>query len=377
MPLGDGDQAVCPYCKAEVPLPEAHRALRDADRADHAARDQAAALAARIGRPPWLLLRVLAWNGFLVLALLFAPFVIVGLLVAALDVMAALERGLHMALSEVLGPGRTWALIGAIDALLVGAYLVLGAYGRRSATSRRALQALLAAGPPERPGGPASCRECGAPLTVSKDALAARCGYCHADNLVAVDAAWLRGAKVDRRAVKRTIHEALSDESRERYRLRRSIIKRGAALLVGFALLFGWGLLSPSGWARAVAAQPRRLASYDLPPSHVIVAGAPAAPLRVDGECTGEGCVTILEVALRYRERLIVERTDEGEPATLFVRGVQPGSPSRDRVDLAKRLLEAGTPFELAVPHSGFFSVWLVASHRTAVTIRAAIAPPS
>jgi hypothetical protein len=108
----------------------------------------------------------------------------------------------------------------------------------------------------------------------------------------------------------------------------------------------------------------------------VVDDGAPAAPVPIDGECTAAGCVTLLEVALRHRELLTIERVSEGDPVTLFVRGTAIGRKGRDRIDLAKRLLDPGQPFTFAAPHSGFFTVWLVASRRSQVTVRASIASP-
>lgn len=58
VPLCEGLATTCPHCKAVVELPEAHRALREADAARAAADTELAALFARLSRPPGRFVRV-------------------------------------------------------------------------------------------------------------------------------------------------------------------------------------------------------------------------------------------------------------------------------------------------------------------------------
>src|SRR5207253_1658793 len=71
----------------------------------------------------------------------------------------------------------------------------VGASGRRRLVERGKLQAELAAKPPSRPGGPARCRRCDAPLDVKPGDLGVRCFYCRTDNLVAMPADWIARMK--------------------------------------------------------------------------------------------------------------------------------------------------------------------------------------
>jgi DNA-directed RNA polymerase subunit RPC12/RpoP len=119
--------------------------------------------------------------------------------------------------------------------------VVLGAFGLRRATDVSKLQAALAAKPPAREGGASCCRECGAPLTIPKNALGVRCVYCKTDNLVAlskVDVARARGATKE---VAREAKDALSDHRGETRKLRIRLAVRLAVI----AVLASWILSSP------------------------------------------------------------------------------------------------------------------------------------
>jgi LSD1 subclass zinc finger protein len=86
-------------------------------------------------------------------------------------------------------------LLGGFLFLCVVRPVLLVANARRVARVRQMLQAALAARPPERPGGPATCRSCGAPLDVPEGALGVRCVYCREHNLVAIPESWIARAR--------------------------------------------------------------------------------------------------------------------------------------------------------------------------------------
>lgn len=97
--------------------------------------------------------------------------------------------------------GKQASLSGAAFSLAPLALFALSAViGQRWVSKRyAALRVACAALPPPAPGQPAGCHVCGAPL-VSGASAVARCGFCHADNVVAPDAlaaaAASRGASV-------------------------------------------------------------------------------------------------------------------------------------------------------------------------------------
>jgi LSD1 subclass zinc finger protein len=293
--------------------------------------------------------------------LLLLPFVFAALVWIAQWVTAGVERLQEVALDEVLGPARMWTFIGDVITLVLGGALVGGAYGRRRALGRGALQRLFAARPPTRDGGPASCRECGAPLAVAAGALGVRCAYCRADNLVAVDSAWLRGLAVDRKVVARRLHDAASAERGDQYRLRRSLGRRALVAAVAFAALFGWGLAWPGAWRAQVTAPPRTLTSSEQPPRIVLPLDGGARPLPLTNHCEAEGCGTALYVALRRGERLTLQHAGaSADPLTVIIDGASIGHRFSTRVEVAKRALWRGQSIDFVAPHSGFFTVWLM-----------------
>jgi uncharacterized Zn finger protein (UPF0148 family) len=58
-----------------------------------------------------------------------------------------------------------------------------------------ALQGALVAGEPAHPGGPSTCRSCGAPLSVKPGKLCVPCYYCSTQNLVSLESSWVKQVK--------------------------------------------------------------------------------------------------------------------------------------------------------------------------------------
>jgi LSD1 subclass zinc finger protein len=360
--LGDGDAAICHYCQTSVPLPEPLRKLRDAERDDQEARAAAARLFQSLGKPPNILLRMLGWPGLPWLALLLLAFTMVLILRIDMAILLAVERNFHVVLDDVLGAGRMRALVAGVALAIVGAWAVAAVYGRRRALGRERLRGQMAAAPPERPGGPATCRECHAPLTIPAGALGVRCSYCRADNLVAVDERWIGKARGDRRGVERSMHEAARVEKGERQlwarRLRNRVVVFGG---IG-AILGVLALRSPSPWKAALNVSPRQLAPVAGTSSPPPAVDGSDSPVAVDSNCSADGCADIFQLALRRGETLTLERRDDGGPITLFIRGSQPGDPSNRVVDLQKQQLSREQRASFTAPHSGWFFVWLVSS---------------
>jgi LSD1 subclass zinc finger protein len=252
VPLGDGDSVTCPFCNAQVTLPEAHRALRDAERKDAAARTKAAELFKRYGKRPSLPLRIAAVVFHPIFLILDGFFLL--LLVSMLGVLSVIDllsplfhANLHDTIPD--GPQGFGMFFIAAGSVLGG--MALGIYGRRRIQSLKSLQATLAARPPTRAGESALCRECGAPLHVAGGAEGVRCAYCHADNLVDVPADWIGGIKADRARVGRAIEEAHAWLDAERRRIRTSMIQQlliANAVLVGFVVLIIVNAKPNPGW---------------------------------------------------------------------------------------------------------------------------------
>ena len=249
VPLGEADEVVCPSCGGRQPLTEAYRQFRDARRlssTDAAALD---ALGAEISRPnpAWkraavilgytvggLTLLVLAVgalvgliSGFVAAAKAEAGDTISGIIIvictAAVGLISvpfvgetlvvAWQRGdfdLGYALATGLSPQYDIDLqVGATLYLLSIVPIALALRTQIGLKAVDDLRRKLAAVPAPK-GGALGCRSCGAPLDVTAGALAARCVYCQADNLVTVSAQVAAGAEAATRDVHDGLREALA-----------------------------------------------------------------------------------------------------------------------------------------------------------------------
>jgi cobalamin synthase len=240
--LGDADDATCGACGTKTPIPADHRALRDAARWDAQARRDAEATLRTLDRPPGPLLRALAYVSrvpfFVVFLVLGVP-----LFLATFGVAWKLAARIADAMGWATGDAMSSALLVGVMSLLfylmaiVPTFLLV--YGGRRVTAHSLLVAALAARPPARPGGPASCRACGGPLTVEPDAVVVRCVYCRAENAVHVPAAHLKAARGTAAKIESTIAAAAEQDVRERRDNRRQLRRRLWRVTWKAALFFG------------------------------------------------------------------------------------------------------------------------------------------
>lgn len=249
--LGDGDAAVCRQCGARTPIPGEHRALRDAASFDAATRRTAEAALHRLDRPPGPGLRALAviaripfWVIFLVFGapLFFVTLPSAFLLAHSIATAAGWPSG------DDLSSALLVAVMGAQFYLLavVPAFLLI--YGGRRVTARARLVAALAAKPPATPGGPASCRSCGAPLERTADEHVARCLYCRAENALIAPEAHLKAARGVVARIAATVAEAVAQDAAERQATRQRLGDRlfsvtwKTAVAVGLWTYAQWGI---------------------------------------------------------------------------------------------------------------------------------------
>jgi DNA-directed RNA polymerase subunit RPC12/RpoP len=239
VPLGQADDARCVHCGREVPLPETYRELRRLQREDEASRQRAQALFSTLDSPPWLFTRVLA-------AVFDQPMIVFwiffGVPVGLASVLGGLAIGERCRLSEAASTGASFVILFAFAFVPRS----IGIYANRRAGGRRLLLAGLAAQPPRLPGGPARCRECGAPLDVTPGALVARCVYCGADSAVRVRTPFVARARRAVRVAAHTIDEAAALDRRERAATRRTLANELRRYLLTTAV-FG-GLFATFMW---------------------------------------------------------------------------------------------------------------------------------
>lgn len=275
--LGQEDETRCTHCGATRSVPQDYRRLRDAGALARGDRDALDELYARMTRPPgplasaWMAAgswaTVLAALGTLVLTVLLVVAVLVidawkgsgaipGAVVAAVvevvvAVPASFEWLLHTVcgnsfdVADALGP-YTGAALGTLVYVLVGVPGSVGWFFEESTEGVAALRREMAATPPPaQPGGPATCRECGAALDVPAGALGSRCLYCRTDNLIFIAAAAVAGAMKSSQTLHRQVSEAVAEHERYRIALRSQLPGRLAVWLFVIPLAAGLGLLAP------------------------------------------------------------------------------------------------------------------------------------
>jgi hypothetical protein len=282
-----------------------------------------------------LLLRFFGWYYRWAL-LVFAPFIILGLvIVAEILVERAIAGHYHIELETIATATRDWYEM-PLPMIAVFGGVIAGVYGRRKAIDRTRLQAALAAKHPPHPGGPSACRRCGGPLTVEGEALGVRCVYCGADNLVALPPAWVDHIKGHAAQIGAEITHANAEFVAQQKKLRRSILWRvtpvvlflGIMLVVAIASggekerldkdLPSWSVLAKNprglGLRDEVVEHGRRVPRTGVKP----IAFDHGCPVQLDASsevCAGDNCAYYLYAALRH-----------GEAATLTLTGAPAGS---------------------------------------------------
>jgi len=273
VPLGEGATTRCPYCAAEAPIPPAYLKMRDEDRAQIAARAEAAALIAELAAPLPAPIRAFALvgkiAGYVALGIFVLAFVlgfflamsegggggvltlIFAVFVALLSVPIAWEWALH-ALADTLHVDVVDRMSGFGAHLLLGVFvvvfflvpLVLGYYARSIIAARSRLQRMFRSKPPARPGGPATCRHCDAPLDVATGALGARCLYCGTDNLVSLSPDVVKAAVVASTKSYSAIGEALGEQATARFYLKARLKALAVLAVLVAPLVAGLGLVT-------------------------------------------------------------------------------------------------------------------------------------
>lgn len=352
VPLGNGDEVQCPYCRAPVAVPPEYQALRAADRERAGDETSIAELYARIGEPPGLLLRLwgsaiggaviviakivvgFLWIWVMLLGLVFRLFseiddarILLAVLLLPFGVLFAivwaLAKALHLLapplgvdLVDVGSLAGTFLGIGAAIYVVCVIPLALYRYGEAFARVRQRLQSCLAARPPRAAGGPAVCRQCGAALTVAPGALGARCVYCQSDNLVALPPRWVTRVK-DK--TKTFHHQVASAEAEERASRKLASAKARAIVLwsvavpvvtagLGYAMGRFHLVENHSGWQAAVAMD-RELLPHAC---------------TVFEDCAGDR-PDAWDVAVRRGESLLLEYRGHGAPEGVSLRGMDRG----------------------------------------------------
>ena len=242
VPIGDGNTTKCPFCGGEVAVPAEYITLRDADEHQRKARAEAVELLGQLAQPMplpvrafWIVGKVATYATIGVAIYGFVVGLIIGfdsppphgtldfilaLLLALIAVpmtwewlLHALASTLHVDLLDKLTGFGGHALLGIVIAVFFVLPILLG---RRAAKFRELhdrLQARFASRKPSRPGGPAQCRHCSAPLEVAPGALGARCLYCGTDNLLTVTRQLASSEQQQAKASQSELYDVMAERS--------------------------------------------------------------------------------------------------------------------------------------------------------------------
>jgi predicted RNA-binding Zn-ribbon protein involved in translation (DUF1610 family) len=241
VPLGNGDTTTCAHCGAQTVVPEAHRQLRALREKNASLRADAEHAFAQLDRPPNLVIGILARTFDLSM---FAFLLVYGTPVGLVSIFAGLAASNRIAQREHLSENDApfWVVIVvAAAALLVMVFIprVMGVYANRRATGRATLVTALAAHLPKMPGGPSTCRSCGAALEFGADATVVRCVYCGTENAVRIRTQLLEQTEKKVRSLSRSIQNAVTSDAVERSRTRTLLLRELGRYVLRTTILAG------------------------------------------------------------------------------------------------------------------------------------------
>lgn len=238
--LADADTITCPSCSTVNDVPAPYRELHKARIADAAGRARGEAVLRSLDRPPSTLVKVLArvfdQNMFAFMVLFGVP---MGLsaVVFALRADDWIARHFHYPSGDDVP--FTYTVVIIFTLLFAFAFVprALGVYANRRVIDRRRLLAALAAHPPKVAGAVASCRMCGAPLSVEPDKILAVCAYCHAQNAVHLDPKLVAKAGAIASALGRHVRDAADGDRDARRATQRKLFHELGRYLLRTVLL--------------------------------------------------------------------------------------------------------------------------------------------
>lgn len=244
--LADSETITCASCGAVTAVPEAYRELHRARLADASVRERAELALRTLDQPPSMVTKVLARvfdQNMFVFMLLYGTPITIGSILFSLSMTDWIAAHFHYASPDDVP--FAYMLVFIVGALFAWAFVprALGVYANRRVTDRTKLLAALAAHPPKVPGAAATCRICGAPLAVDKDAIVAVCSYCRAQNAVHLETKVAVETRAVAAAVGREMQDALEQDAKARAATRRLLFRelrrytlRTVLLGVGFYL---------------------------------------------------------------------------------------------------------------------------------------------
>ncbi len=355
VPLVDAEICACIYCGARVDIPADHRRGQEARRHLQNIRKNAVEFLGRLGRQPkrWEI-----WLSLLPSWLFFAM-----LLVITVTGFASFLYSLEFMISRVLGTNFrdllpeivVWPLYGGLMGVFPVMALAFFFLVRRRVFVARRLLSVLAAGEPVKPGGPATCRRCGAPFQTEAGDLVAACDYCGTENFLNVPHDWLAATRRLTTASGRNVFWAEREFDREMTSARTSLHNQLKLYAVFLLFIFGAFLSGDSSkikaWKDEAAQTPRNLLGIctEFPDAQT------GSPFKVHGAFRKYSDARAFEyrIALRANEKMLVSTVASGV-IKLRVEG---------RYDRKAFRLAAGRPVEFKPAIGGWFNLYFAVNN--------------
>jgi hypothetical protein len=218
VPLPQTAESSCPYCSAKIKAPEEYLKWRKSHQDALKKEERLLDIHKELGQNPSMLERaIVSVTGcaggcvgcclLLFIALFLWLYVIAGIMY----LLGALS---NLFPDLVVGEGVIHYLVNAVimfPAAFIVSFLGISlAVLKRKVNVKMALQGALVAGEPSHPGGPATCRSCGASLAVEPGKLCVPCYYCSTQNLVSLDSDWAKQVKESADKKVKSLTQAIS-----------------------------------------------------------------------------------------------------------------------------------------------------------------------
>ncbi len=355
VPLVDAEICACIYCGARVDIPADHRRGQEARRRLQNIRKNAVEFLSRIGRQPkrreiWLA-KLPSWLFFSLLLVITVTGFSAFLYSVEFSVSSALGTNFRDLLPEIVVWPLYGGLMGSFPVLALAFFFLV----RRRVFVTRRLLSVLAAGEPVKPGGPATCRRCGAPFLTEAGDLVAACDYCGTENFLNVPHDWLSATRRLTTASGRNVFWAEREFDREMTSSRTSLNNQLKLYAVFLLFIFGAFLSGDSSkikvWQDEVAKTPRNLPGIcsEFPDPQT------GMSFRVHGAFRkySEARAFEYRIALRANEKMIVATT-----ATAAMKLRVAG-----RYDIQTFNLAVGRPVEFKPAIGGWFNLHLIVNN--------------
>lgn len=351
IPLADTELTDCIYCHAPVEIPSHYRRGQLTRNRLSEIRQHASDFLVRLGSRPrfWeIWVSMLPSWAFFVMLIIFSMTGFMGTIIF-LEVLASRLLGVNLTdyLPQLLVILLYAGLLFLFLSLAMAGFFLI----RKRVFVTRRLMAILAAGEPVKPGGPATCRRCGGPFQTDENETVAACDYCGSENFLMVPQEWLSATRRLSTCSGRNIFWAEREFSREMASGNKSLINQ-LIIYGSFLLLVAGAFISGDPakmkiWRNSVQITPRKI--YGL--AHDVAAPEIGKPFKLHGifkKFRNEREFRY-SIALKNKEHLLIA-VEGTEPVKARIKG---------RYSSASQTISIGIPAEFIAQPGGWFDFYV------------------